>query len=55
MTQRQKSSDTSDTPAGYDELPESLQQVFTPGEYAWMSDRRKAQLIQDETEPEPEP
>ena len=33
-------------------LPESLKQIFTPNEYAWLSDERKATLVQRETEPD---
>jgi hypothetical protein len=40
------------TPEGYEALPEGIKDSFTPHEYAWMSDARKASLVRDETEPD---
>lgn len=39
-------------PDGYDQLPESIKTIYSPLEYAWLSDREKARLIDNETEPE---
>jgi hypothetical protein len=39
-------------PDDYDALPECVKVLYTPQEYAWMSDEQKARLIQDSTEPE---
>jgi hypothetical protein len=39
-------------PAGYNDLPASIKAVYTPKEYAWLSDAEKASLVQRETEPE---
>jgi len=39
-------------PAGYDELPEAIKMIYSPREYAWLSDAAKARLIETETEPE---
>lgn len=45
----------SNSPAGYDALPESIRAYISPREYLWLSDAEKARLLQDETEPDPEP
>lgn len=37
---------------GYDGLPEAIKSIYTPREYAWLSDAEKATLIERETEPE---
>lgn len=36
----------------YDNLPEPIKQLYTPEQYAWLSDAEKATLEQRETEPE---
>jgi hypothetical protein len=36
----------------YDELPASIKCHYTPKEWLWLSDAKKATLIRDETEPE---
>lgn len=38
----------------YDHLPEAIKRIYTPEQYAWLSDRDKATLVQRETEPEEE-
>lgn len=39
----------------YFELPESIKGVLSQTEYLWLSEEEKARLIQQETEPDPEP
>ena len=39
----------------YDALPEEIQAVVSPKEYAWLSAAEKHRLTQDLTEPDPEP
>lgn len=38
----------------YASLPECVRQYYTEQEYLWLSDKRKADLEQEETEPEAE-
>ena len=39
-------------PDDYDDLPESLKQLFSRLEYGWLPDGAKATLVQRETEPD---
>lgn len=39
-------------PDNYDELPEALKGIYSRAEYLWLSDDRKATLVQRETEPD---
>jgi hypothetical protein len=39
-------------PAGYNDLPAAIKAIYSPKEYAWLSDAEKASLVQRETEPE---
>jgi hypothetical protein len=39
-------------PAGYDTLPEPIKTLYSPREYAWLSDAEKARLVITETEPD---
>lgn len=36
----------------YDQLPECIRQYYSRNEYLWLSDDQKAQLIEQECEPE---
>lgn len=36
----------------YANLPESIRQYYTEKEWLWLSDSRKASLMQDELEPD---
>lgn len=36
----------------YEALPDSIRQYYSRQEYLWLSDQQKADLIQQETEPE---
>lgn len=36
----------------YEALPQVLQHLYSPEEYAWLEDARKAELIRIECEPE---
>ncbi len=42
-------------PDAYDALPEEIQAVVSPKEYAWLSAAEKHRLTQDLTEPDTEP
>lgn len=42
-------------PDAYEALPEEIQAVVSPKEYAWLSAAEKHRLTQDLTEPDPEP
>lgn len=37
---------------GYAQLPEAIKATMSQHEWLWLSDREKATLVQDETEPE---
>jgi hypothetical protein len=37
---------------GYDRLPESIKQIYTPEEYLWLSDEQKRDIELTETEPD---
>ena len=41
-------------PDAYEALPDSIQAIVSPKEYAWLSAVEKHRLTQDLTEPEPE-
>lgn len=44
---------TSPTPTtDYERLPACIRRLYTPKEYAWLSDGQKAQLTRAELEPE---
>ena len=36
----------------YEQLPEAIRQYYSLQEYLWLSDGQKANLMQEETEPE---
>lgn len=38
----------------YERMPEVLRRLYTPEQYAWLSDEDKRALMQIETEPENE-
>lgn len=38
----------------YDGLPEPIKVLYTPSEYAWMSDEQRRTLVEDECLPEVE-
>lgn len=38
--------------AEYDKLPPAIKHLYTPKQFAWLSDAEKATLVQRETEPE---
>lgn len=42
-------------PDGYDVLDDSIKAIVSPKEYAWLSEAEKTRLVQDLTEPDPEP
>lgn len=42
-------------PDAYEALPDSIQAIVSPREYAWLSAAEKHRLTQDLTEPDPEP
>lgn len=39
-------------PSPYEQLPEAIRQYYSLQEYLWLSDGQKANLMQEETEPE---
>lgn len=39
-------------PGDYDSLPAGIKALYSPREYAWLSDAEKARLVSVETEPE---
>lgn len=39
-------------PGDYESLPTAIKALYSPREYAWLSDAEKAQLVSVETEPE---
>ena len=41
-------------PDAYEALPDSIQAIVSPKEYAWLSAVEKHRLTQDLTEPDPE-
>ena len=38
----------------YDALPESIKDIYSPEEYAWLSDEQRENLMELETCPEPD-
>lgn len=40
------------TMSDYESLPASIKALYTPEQYAWLSDDEKGRLVQTETEPE---
>lgn len=40
------------TQGDYDELPDYLKEMYTPRQWQFLSDREKAGLVQQSTEPE---
>ena len=44
--------DLNEDPTPYEQLPEAIRQYYSLQEYLWLSDGQKANLMQEETEPE---
>lgn len=42
----------SDTCAQYDELPDSIKATLSRKEFIWLTDKQKAELVQQATEPD---
>lgn len=52
QTQTFRDAENSDGESDYDRLPEPVKMIYTQQEYLWLSDAEKANLIQQECEPE---
>lgn len=38
----------------YDQLPESIKEIYSPEEHAWLSDEEKERILDTHCYPEPE-